>query len=102
MIMTSTKDKVTEAVFARFPADKLDDARAELTKAHARLVRAAARTGQEAPAAPELVVLREYVVSRCSRHGQEFEGTSDRCRGPVVVRKTNSEIVASTMPMAAA
>jgi len=48
-----------------FPAHRLEEARALLAKAHARLVRAAAKAGQTAPAAPELVVLAERVESRC-------------------------------------
>ncbi len=49
-----------------FPTRAVKAARAELAKSHARLVRAAAKTGQTAPAAPEIVVIAEHVVSICS------------------------------------
>lgn len=49
-----------------FPAYRLEEARGALAKSHARLCRAAAKTGQTAPAAPEIRVLAKRVESRCS------------------------------------
>lgn len=66
-----------------FPADRLDLAREALAKAHARLVRAAARTGQVAPAAPILTITRAYARSRCGTCKHEVEGPppgEHRCR----------------------
>jgi hypothetical protein len=68
----------------RFPAHRLDEARQALERAHARIVRAAARTGQLAPAAPELTVLAERVESRCHDCKATTEGfppVSHLCRG---------------------
>ena len=53
-----------------FPAHRLDAARDALAKAHTRLCRAAAKSGQEAPVAPTLAVVGEpYVVSKCRACG---------------------------------
>lgn len=50
-----------------FPAHRLDAARAALDKAHVRLCRAAAKSGQDAPVAPVLVIVSEpFVMSKCS------------------------------------
>lgn len=58
-----------------YPVHRVEVARAELEKAHRRMVRAAARAGQEPPAAPALAVTREYVSSKCRCCGQRWEGT---------------------------
>lgn len=71
---------------AGYPVHRVESAREELEKSHRRLVRAAARAGQEAPAAPVLVVTREYVTSRCRGCGRCWEGAGpcfDTCPGPV-------------------
>lgn len=76
--------------FTGYPAGRVEAARAELAKAQRRLERAAARAGQEAPAAPVLTVVREYVLSRCASYsgcGRQWEGVgpcpSGRACGPV-------------------
>ena len=51
--------------FLAFPAHKVDVAKDALAKLYSRLVRAAARTGAEAPAAPTLTASAPYVVSTC-------------------------------------
>lgn len=80
---------ITTSKLEGFPAHKLDDARDALAKAHARLCRAAAKSGQAAPSAPVLAVTREpYVVSRCRRCGcssHSWTCTSRGCgKGPVI------------------
>lgn len=57
--------RMDTTILKAFPAHRLDEARETLKKAHARLVRSAAKTGQEAPSAPELVILAERIESRC-------------------------------------
>lgn len=57
-----------------FPAHKLDDARDALAKAFARLVRAAAKAGASAPAAPELRATRQFVQSKCTLCTGVFDG----------------------------
>jgi hypothetical protein len=83
MDATTTSTTKIEA----FPAGKLGDARDALDKAWARLLRAAARTGQVVPGdAPALVVTREFVRSRCAACKTTVEGfppANHRCRGSV-------------------
>lgn len=64
----------TTTKIERFPADKLEDARDALRKSWERLCRAATKTGQAAPAAPELIVARTYVLSRCAACRITVEG----------------------------
>jgi hypothetical protein len=73
-----------------FPKRSLARARAELVKAHARMVRAAKRQGAEAPAAPSLEVLAERVEAQCSECGAgEFVDRAAHgraCEGVLVTR----------------
>jgi hypothetical protein len=83
---------MSKTTIERFPAHRLDEARSALEKAHARIVRAAAKTGQIAPAAPELVVLTERVESRCHDCKTTTEGfppESHLCRGTHVNTNTD-------------
>jgi hypothetical protein len=75
---------MSKTTIEKFPAYRLDEARQALEKAHARIVRVATRTGQIAPATPELVVLAEHVESRCHDCKTTIEGfppESHLCRG---------------------
>lgn len=78
---------MTNTTIKAFPAGRVEAAREELAKAQKRIVRAAARAGQEAPAAPVLTVVREYVSSTCRKCGEQWEGTgpcpNGPCGGPV-------------------
>jgi hypothetical protein len=58
----------------RFPARRLDAARDALRGAHRRLVKAAAKSGQEAPIEPKIVVTREGWASRCTECECEYDG----------------------------
>ena len=74
-----------------FPAYRLGEARQALEKAHARIVRAAAKTGQLAPAAPKLVIAAERVESRCHDCKTTTEGFPPEfhlCRGTPVHTST--------------
>src|SRR3982751_688885 len=65
-----------------YPADKVEDAREALAKAHARLVRAALKAGQSAPEAPALVVVATRFRSRCRVCKMTVDGfapASHRC-----------------------
>lgn len=62
------------ATIQAFPASRLDAARDALAKSYARLARAAAKTGQVAPPAPALRVVREFVRTRCEKCRHEQEG----------------------------
>jgi len=65
-----------------YPADKVEDAREALAKAHARLVRAALKAGQSVPEAPALVVVATRFRSRCRVCKMTVEGfapASHRC-----------------------
>lgn len=70
---------MNKVVIKSFPAHQLDAARKALAQAHARLERAAARSGQDAPAAPSLVVIAERVVSICSVCRCEVDGHLTWC-----------------------
>lgn len=73
----------TNVTIEGFPARRLDVARAAVAKSHAGLVRSAARTGQVAPAAPVINVLREYVKSRCTEcHDITVGFTGRLCQTP--------------------
>lgn len=65
---------MSNTAFKGFPKYRLDDAREELAKSHARIVRAAAKTGQSTPAAPELNVIAERIESRCGHCRATMDG----------------------------
>src|SRR4029079_3769579 len=65
---------MSTTVIQGFPAYRLEEARKVVEKAQARLIRAAAKTGQIAPPAPDLVVLAERVESRCTACKTTREG----------------------------
>src|SRR4029077_16713735 len=68
------------------------EARQAIEKAHARIVRAAAKTGQIAPAAPELVIVNECVESRCHDCKTTTDGFPPEfhlCRGTTVRTSTD-------------
>ena len=77
-----------------FPADKVEAAREALAKIQTRLVRAAAKAGTTAPAAPVLAVVAERVFAKCSHCGIEADagrGGDVHCVVPAgyfVVRST--------------
>lgn len=87
-----------------FPKHKLVAARHALDLAYNRLAKSAVRAGQEPPAAPEVVVLREVWVSRCSECKCEVEGVvggtcmAPRCGGVVVARECVDLEVRSARP----
>lgn len=60
--------------FTMFPSYRVDAAKAALAKSYSAAVRAATRAGQAAPAAPEVVVTREYVANKCSGCGETSAG----------------------------
>jgi hypothetical protein len=65
-----------------FPAHRLEGARRAVEQAHARMVRAAAKAGQDAPAAPTVAIVREYVVSVCNKCHCHTEGwAGGKCIG---------------------
>lgn len=64
----------TTTIIEKFPAHRLEAAREALTKAHTRIVRAAAKTGQEAPVAPTLTIQAEHVCSQCQACKLVVEG----------------------------
>jgi len=67
-----------------FPASRLEAARDALSKSYARLARAAAKTGQAAPAAPSLRVVSQRVTSLCSEcHGTTNGFAGGRCMSPL-------------------
>ncbi len=76
-----------------FPASRLTAARQALTTAHTRLVRAAAKAGQDAPAAPTLAVANEYWYSTCCECKTGLSGVAGGscmiagCDGVLVCRK---------------
>lgn len=65
---------MSQTIIEKFPAYRLDEAKKALEKAHARLVRAAAKAGQEAPAAPSLQIVARRVYSRCQHCKITVEG----------------------------
>jgi len=83
---------MSKTIIERFPAYRLDEARQAIEKAHARIVRAAAKTGQIAPAAPELVIVNERVESRCHDCKTTTDGFPPEfhlCRGTTVRTSTD-------------
>jgi hypothetical protein len=83
---------MNKTTIERFPAYRLDEARQALEKAHARIVRAATKTGQIAPAAPELVIVNERVESRChdcKTIADGFPPEFHLCRGTPVHTSTD-------------
>lgn len=87
----ATEDsRLREATLANFPARRLDAARTALKESHRRLIRAAAKAGQQPPAAPSLVVTREGWASRCPECRCESNGVSGGscltrgCRGHLI------------------
>lgn len=87
-----------------FPKRKLAAARHALDLAYNRLAKSAVRTGQEPPAAPEIVVLREVWVSRCTVCKCEVEGVAGghclapRCGGVYIARECVDLEVRSPRP----
>jgi hypothetical protein len=78
---------MSTTIIENFPAHRLDEARSALEKAHARIIRAAAKTGQIAPAGPELIVLAQRSESRCHDCKTAIEGFPPEfhlCRGTPV------------------
>jgi hypothetical protein len=65
---------MSQTIIEKLPAYRLDEAKRALEKAHARLVRAAAKAGQEPPAAPSLQVVARHVYSRCQHCKITVEG----------------------------
>jgi hypothetical protein len=83
---------MNKTTIERFPAYRLDEARQALERAHTRIVRAAAKTGQIAPAAPELVIVNERVESRCHDCKTTTDGFPPEfhlCRGTPVRTSTD-------------
>ena len=82
------------ATIEKFPTAKLDDARDALAKAYARLVRGAAKTGQDAGAAPRIEISNVRVVSRCRECGLRCDGFLPRgeCRGGIDCRGYSTEM----------
>jgi hypothetical protein len=74
---------VHTADISGFPASRLSNARDALSDAHRRIVRSAAKAGQEAPAAPQITVTREGWRSRCTECKCESDGVrGGRCGNP--------------------
>lgn len=75
-----------------FPARRLGAARDALRDAHRRLVKAASRSGQDAPIEPQIVVTREGWASRCTECERENDGAHGgscgipRCDGVMICR----------------
>jgi hypothetical protein len=73
-----------------FPARRLDAAREALRDAHRRLVRAASRSDQDAPAEPQIAVTREGWASRCAECKHESDGVQggrcEMCGGTTICR----------------
>lgn len=66
-----------------FPTRRLGAARDALRDAHRRLVKAAAKSGQDAPIEPQIVVTREGWASRCTECACECDGAhQERIHGP--------------------
>ena len=66
-----------------FPAYRLAAARAAVEQSYGRLAKAAARAGEPLPPMPEIVVVREAIVSRCSECRAEAHGfAGGRCQNP--------------------
>lgn len=69
LIYSDMTTPTTTAEFKNFPLYRLEQARAMIIDSYEKLSRAARRAGQPAPEAPELVVVAERVVVRCTKCG---------------------------------
>ncbi len=76
---------------AKFPARRLDAARRELETLYKKIQRAAAKTGQDAPPAPTITIVREYWESICGKCKTSCSGIArgpcpDMCPGSLIPR----------------
>lgn len=76
-----------------FPAYKLTEARDALSKAHARLVHSAAKTGQSAGAAPQIIVVETRLLTRCTERCGTPDGTMGHTGGPCTTPRCEGNLV---------
>lgn len=75
-----------------FPKHRLATAHTLLAQSHARLVRAARKSGQDAPSAPRIVIVGERIESRCV----ECKTVSDGfCGGTCMIPRCGGYLVSS-------
>lgn len=79
LIYSDMTTPTTTAEFKNFPLYRLEQARAMIIDSYEKLSRAARRAGQPVPTSPELVVVAERVVIRCTKCGAVGDHVGRMC-----------------------